>query len=357
MPDRVLGTEGIVLRSVPSLASWLPMPSTALQHQLRRRATDHVGAELLLALRPDVWASLRSLGHIWLTVCITFWLGAKSLQLPLPMAVLSLAVLGAFMATRINALNVLVHEGSHRCLARSRWVNTLLCNGAAGYWILIDEAAYRVVHSLHHQHLNEASDPDRPLYMVPNSRTALLRAALVDLSGWSALRRAHVYAGRKGAGPCGPVSHAMGKIAAQLCLLTCCSLVFGPPRGLLLYAVLWAIPMVCVFPLIIRLRIATEHFAPELAEQTKGSLFVSRTTRGGRLERYLLGAQMELHFEHHLFPSVPTCHLPRLRLALDTAGFFDSGAPLVREHTLSSGYLKFWRRLWHGPHLNPRVDS
>jgi fatty acid desaturase len=44
---------------------------------------------------------------------------------------------------------------------------------------------------------------------------------------------------------------------------------------------------------------------------------IARTQRG--LLKNLLSYSMFYHLEHHLFPAIPTCHLPRLAQRLDTA--------------------------------------
>jgi len=50
---------------------------------------------------------------------------------------------------------------------------------------------------------------------------------------------------------------------------------------------------------------------------TENDAYPARTQRG-RLMNFV-SYHMFLHVEHHLFPQVPTCHLPRLARRLDAA--------------------------------------
>lgn len=326
--------------------------SAELQRRLCREVARVIGAPALRALHqrraaPTVWTLL----HVWAAIVATFALGGASLGRPPLVAALSLVALALFQGTRINALNVLVHEGSHHCLAVSRRANVLFANLAAGYPILFDAAGYRHVHAAHHRYLGEPGDPDRPLYAVRRGRAALLAGFAEDFLLLSLIRRALVYA-RGGAGasrarPLGArAAHASGKLAAQALLAGLLAAAFGPSAGLTLYAALWLVPLFTVYPAIIRLRVITEHLPPDRGEGAP-TLLVARTSVVGPLEHYLLGAGMDFHFEHHLFPGIPYENLRRLHAALEERGFFSSGV-VDRELALSGGYLAFWRRLLGG---------
>ncbi|MGE0529174.1 MAG: fatty acid desaturase, partial [Bdellovibrionales bacterium] len=64
------------------------------------------------------------------------------------------------VGSRQHALFVLVHEGVHKHLARSKRVNDWISNLFAAYPILFDTEAYRENHLRHHEHLNTDQDPD-----------------------------------------------------------------------------------------------------------------------------------------------------------------------------------------------------
>ena len=111
-------------------------------------------------------------------------------------------------------------------------------------------------------------------------------------------------------------------------------------NGLLNYFVFWLVPLFSVFPMIIRLRIVTEHFSESLYQ---GALhyFVSRTTATNLLEGYLIGADMQYHFEHHVLPNIPHHQLKRLHRLLVKRGYF-GGCEEQTDSILSDGYVRFW---------------
>jgi len=335
--------------------------SVRIQQELRKAITGVLGNDAIKALhRPHAGWTAFALVHLWGAITLGFWLagrlvegvaeGSTSLALALP-AGLALAL---FMATRINALNVLVHEGSHYCLAANRRLNSLLTNGLIGYWILFDEDGYRSIHTRHHTDLNEATDPDLPLYRVAPERWRLLLDFLGDVLWISVARRGLVYLRGGGSKKAGldrrRLRHAAGKAGANLALLALLVLLHGPLLGGVVYAAFWVVPLLSFYPAIIRIRIITEHFAPEIMDPQSGPVFVARSSVCGPIQHYLLGAQMDYHFEHHLFPAIPYRHLARMHAQLVARGFFEGGAA-VREHSLSGGYLSYWRRFLGAPYF------
>ena len=120
---------------------------------------------------------------------------------------------------------------------------------------------------------------------------------------------------------------------------------FGPMAVSLFYFVFWLIPLFSIFPVIVRLRIVAEHFAPD-AIGPNGKPFISRSTSGSILEGYLFGCDMEYHFEHHLLPGIPHPQLKRLHAALVERHFFED-LPLAEDY-INQGYIQFWCRLIAG---------
>jgi fatty acid desaturase len=131
-----------------------------------------------------------------------------------------------------------------------------------------------------------------------------------------------------------------GKLAAQGVLVAGFVIARGPV-GLIGYGLFWLLPLLSVFPALLRLKTITEHFDPRLREPDV-PVWVARTSRARWLQDHLVGARMEYHFEHHALPTIPYPGLRRLHRRLQAAGRFDEAPPT---DTDSGGYARFVRHL------------
>ena len=338
------------------------------ERQLRVGILDLVPADEREALRRQSPArTLFTFGHIWLGLILSFWAVWELQALAWPWQVVLSVPLVAYIATRQNAFAVQVHEASHGSLLPSKRANDIFCNVFGAYWVLNDVGSYWSVHRRHRSDLGKETDPDRPLYRLPEARGGGPRVwsvLLGDLLMLTSVQRILAYlrpaadggqadGGADGAaaggasagaasGTAGGAGHMAGKLGAQLVLLALAVWAFGPLEGALKYGVYWVLPLFSLFPLIIRLRIVTEHFGSELHGEGPAP-FISRTTVTNALEDYLIGSDMQIHFEHHLLPDVPHHQLMRLHDTLLERGYFERIGE-TREDVLSDGYLSFWRR-------------
>ena len=318
-------------------------------HRHRAQIEAYVSEEERRELHATSWIrTLFTFGHIWLALAVSFLLVYVLQRAPLYAQVLSAPPLVFFIGTRINALAVEVHEASHGLLFKTKRLNDFFCDVFGSYWILNDTQSYWEVHRVHHSDLHEDSDPDLELYLLPEgSVRGVLLCLLRDVSWITAGMRIRAYL-TKGRNTgrtkrLRSMRHMAGKLCAQLIVLGLFLAVFGTPPGIVLYFVYWVIPLFSVFPLLIRLRIATEHYS-DLLHHDCPALFVSRTSLSNWVEAYLIGAHMEYHMEHHLYPNIPYFQLKRLHRLLDERGFF-AGYDGDTAHLLSGGYVAFWRRL------------
>ncbi len=306
--------------------------------------------ELTALERPSWRATAPTLAVIWAEIVALLAAANLLVRLPLVLAVLASTVVVCLIATRINALNVVMHEASHGFLARSRTVNDRLCNVTASWWMLHSVEEYRPTHRLHHRYLNSERDPDLVSYLVPDTRGGFARLVLQDLTGVTAFRRARTLL--RGGDPDASgtrlstatvVGNLVGKAVAQVVVLGQFVVFQGWWTGLLLYAVFWLFPVLCLFPLILRLKTVAEHFDPRLP--LPDELWVARTSKAGRFQDHVVGAQMEYHFEHHVLPTIPFRGLKHLHRRLEETGFFESLSPDARAELLSGGYVRFVRRV------------
>jgi fatty acid desaturase len=309
-----------------------------------------VGADELERLAvPNGVDSALHLVVIWAEIALLFLAVSAVGALPFPLTVLCAVVLIVLLGTRVNALNVVMHEASHGFLCKDRTRNDRVCNAAAAWWMLHSVEEYRPTHRLHHRYLNSPEDPDLPSYLVPGHRGALARLLALDLLGVTALRRAlslvsnAVSDEARSARLSGAtvVRNTVGKLAAQGLLVAGFVIARGPVVGVAGYVLFWLVPVLSVFPALLRLKTITEHFDPRLRDPG-APVWIARTSRARWLQDHVVGARMEYHFEHHALPTIPYPGLRTVHRRLRAAGRFDAPPPT---DTDSGGYVHYVRTL------------
>ena len=290
---------------------------------------------------PDTVAAI---GTLWVEVAIV--LAAVNLlpRLPLAWAIPVGILLVLVMGLRMNAYGVILHEGSHGLLAKSRRLNDRICNWGIAFWTINSVEEYRPTHRLHHRYLGQERDPDRVFYLVPFRRGALTSLLLQDLFGITAFRRATSRISGTSEQSGAPASLLarpqllLGKFITQVVVLGQFILFQGVRRGILFYVVFWLVPIVCMYPMILRLKTITEHFDPGLRDPNSVH-WIARTSCAGWLENHLVGARMEFHFEHHVLPSIPYRGLKRLHRQLAETDLY-----IRHGEVISHGYVRFLSR-------------
>ena len=283
--------------------------------------------------------TLFSFLHIWISLIISYFLIFYIVHSFGLLSALFLIPLSVFIATRLNALAVQIHEASHFLLFSSKKINDIFCNYFGAYWILNNVESYRKTHLKHHRHLHTENDPDKDLYEIYNNdktRSSPIFYFIQDIFLITALKRIKTYYKEKKTNRNDVnseyIKHIFFKVLTQILILSLFFAIFNPLHALFLWFAFWFIPLFCFFPVIIRIRIVAEHF---LQNNAQGRSFVSRTTNGNRIINYLLGACMEYHFEHHLIPYIPHYNLKIINKNLN-----------LDNNTLSQyqnkGYINYW---------------
>ena len=274
---------------------------------------------------------------VWATIIITFYFGFLLLKQPVSSNLFLIPLIVVFISTRINAINVQIHEASHYLLCNEKKLNDNFANWIFGYFIGIDVDTYRSTHLPHHLYLNEENDPDLPLYSYSNSKKKLFILFLKDLIGVTAITRLLTYSKNQRRNS---KRHFYGKAITNLLILSICVSNLGIKLGFLGYILFWIIPLVSFFPIIIRMRTISEHSNFFQSKYKKSTNFISRTTRSNFFEKYFLGAQMEYHFEHHIFPELPFRGQRKLHLLLWKRGYFHEKRNSFNiTNAISSGYI------------------
>ncbi len=254
---------------------------------------------------------------------------------PSPWMLLSIVVI----AIAQHALFILAHEAAHYRLFANRTANDLV-GRAIGMASGISMCTYRVTHRLHHNNLYTTLDPDTAIHGgYPRGKAYLWKKLAEDLCGLNAWKTFAYFFGAPAInddapGEIRPLNDTSPELRAAARrdrwwvvgfhgAAPLLALVAGGGTGLLMYAVLWLLPMVTVLQPILRLRAICEHGA---VTDLSSPLTATRSNRtSGSLANRLARAALfphhvNYHLEHHLYPAVPHYHLPRLHALLREKG-------------------------------------
>ena len=225
------------------------------------------------------------------------------------------------------ALSVLMHEGAHWLLAARRRLNDGISDWLCAYPLLLDTEAYREVHLQHHKHTGTERDPDLGLAApFPVSPASFRRKVIRDLTGLTGVKRyaflLSVWSWR--ARPFWGFVITNGAMAAALWAA-------GIWEA---YLLLWLLPSLTGYSLVLRLRSIAEHAA---VSDPSHPLRQTRTTLASPLVRFFVAPHsVGYHLEHHLYMYVPHYRLRRLHRLLSGSGALE-GAEIAR------GYRSVWR--------------
>ena len=210
----------------------------------------------------------------------------------------------AACAVALNAFYLLSHEGHHGLLFRGARANHL-ANVALCVPLLHSPTAYRVLHERHHRHLGGPGDPDEftnyttsrrvvwLMHWVRLTMGTLVYMPMIPLVAW---RRA------------GKADRALIALEYGGMAVLWVAAFLLVPLGVLLQV--WLVPGVLV-GYFSAVRALAQHALTDRHDPT----LASRSVESGRVVSFLL-LNENYHMEHHLFPEVPSYHLPRLRALL-----------------------------------------
>lgn len=227
------------------------------------------------------------------------------------------------IATRQHALLVLMHDAAHGAIVRNRRWNDAIGDLLCGWPLLVSTAAYRLTHLRHHRFVNTADDPDLARRLHGDGGDACLRrqprrAIAMRLLGLVFGRGlfemvSKVVRFQKQSRSGSAASPGARHTRWRWLYYTVAAAVITAGSGWTTVLLFWFVPMLTFLPALLHLRGLAEHFGlPWNHELTQ-----SRSVAAGALQRFLFAPHHGgLHVEHHLYPSVPWYHLPRLRAAL-----------------------------------------
>jgi fatty acid desaturase len=302
-------------------------------------------AEALEALRPEVLArfgrtpdrayGLRHLGAAWGQLALLIVLLPHG-----PEGVAWTALAFAAMGWTQYRQYFVLHEACHQTLlphpGANRWAGRI----TAGI-LFTSYASFTAVHMEHHRLWGKPEDPGAVDYFVRfRSRGELLRFFLKPLCGLAVVEKLWTNVvsplWRRGAGGARPGQPSVEPIDVA-CVLGVQALIFLGTSGLgahpFDYALLYVLPEITIFLFLARLRMYLEHGPVDYAVSDylgANRRRIARSHASNPLEGPLFNyMNFRFHREHHLFPALPSVHLPEIhrrftRARLDPDDFSES---------------------------------
>jgi len=246
----------------------------------------------------------------------------------------ALAVLCSVAGHGMHLLGWVGHEGFHFNLFRHRLWSAIVGVVVSAPLVLFVQTGVAIEHFNHHRFANTAKDPDLPLFSRQTNfwtrlfltRTRANRAFFRN--AWQLVRNRPLAMDERGL----PLPRSTYEQLARL-NLACCLLWLGGYIALLVYdplRLLWSVFVPLLFAnLCSGLRPYLEH-----ANTDERLLSCARSRTHWLTVAAYFGNS--LHFEHHLYPSVPCYRLPLVRRWLLQQGFIAPNHPSYEPTRLTS---------------------
>jgi len=270
--------------------------------------------------------------------------------------VVAMIVLGG----RHLGLGILMHECAHRSLVPSPaindWVGQWLCAAPGN----ADLQVYRLYHMTHHVKTGTSDDPDLANYAgYPVSAASFRRKMLRDISGLTGVKAfaalmklySYQYPAKLKFGYSYKMQTADGAIGAltqneagangvkylfwnsrRIIVVNVIGFGILTLSGHPLAYLLWPLSWLTTYMVFSRIRNAAEHGGLP-GTMTTDMYLNTRTVIARWWERLTVAPNyVNYHFEHHLMPTIPSYHLPRMHRWLGEAGALE-GAQIVQGYT------------------------
>lgn len=274
------------------------------------RATDILTPDQVKAVQSK--STLKGVALILHAWAVIFGAMALFAYWPNPLTfVLAVAVI----AGRQLGLSILMHEGAHGLIARDAGLNMKLSQWLCAYPVLLDTVAYRKYHLKHHANTQQPNDPDLVLSApFPITAKSFRRKVIRDLTGQTGIQqRLAQFRSALGSSSM-PWRDRLARFRKELGAQVFANLVLfaglAATGHWYLYPLLWLLPLVTVYQLVLRIRNIAEH---AIVPDDKDPFRNARTTLAGPLARIFLAPYwVNYHVEHHLLMWVPCYNLAKM---------------------------------------------
>lgn len=255
-------------------------------------------------------------------------------------------IAGVAIASRQQAMGVLVHEGAHWLLFRRRWLNDLASDLFLAFPVNMSTTLYRSTHFQHHRYVNTDEDCDlaaqrdeHEWFVWPKSRVGFWWTMLRSITGmnaagaWPLVKQwapwMHLY------DPITPVFPLRARVVYVVnSAAVWAAMLWGfatYPHNTTVILLLYVVPTFTVLNFVNRLRATSEHVGLVGEADELGA---TRTILPRWWERLLISpVGVNYHLEHHLFPSVPGPNLKELHQTLMQDPQYAHRAHVTRGYT------------------------
>lgn len=264
----------------------------------------------------DDWASAGTIATQWILI-----LGSIFLAIAFPIWWIWVPC-GVLVASRLQCLGVMMHDGAHYLLFRNRWLNDVISDLFLAFPLGLSTSLYRQDHFIHHRYTNTPDDPDVKLQLAdsdfrwPKTRlgcVSLVLRSLCALNVHRMMRAARAWSPWMNLlSPLGPALPLQARVLLILTTIGVYTAVILSGQWLALLCV-FVIPGLTLLNLTNRIRVTAEHMRVAATHELNST----RTVVPRLWETFLIAPYgVSYHIEHHLFPSVPGRWLPRLHSEL-----------------------------------------
>ncbi|MEM7212856.1 MAG: fatty acid desaturase family protein [Pseudomonadota bacterium] len=275
------------------------------------RRSDWMGAGLVLHCWGVVFAAVL-LFH-WYPSVVTFLLAVM------------------LIGSRQLGFAVLMHEGAHVALFRTRWLNEWATQWFCARPIMGEMTSYRTYHLTHHKFTQTEKDPDLPLSAkFPTTRDSLQRKFTRDLTGQTGFKlrlaqiRRALQLGFDEDAIAGAKMAQNFQSADLRPALLCNVLIFGAMWAVgewWYWFAFWVLPLLTWNQFVIRVRNIAEHAMVPDKNDPFGNV---RTTYADPVTALFFAPYwVNYHLEHHMVMHMPCWQLPKLHRLLLKKGYGD----------------------------------
>lgn len=238
------------------------------------------------------------------------------------LAAISYPLIALWSAKAFRGLENMVHEGAHYNWTRWRLLNDASTNLLAAFPVFSNVAAYRDIHSTHHNKLGSEADGDRQRYEALNL-SRLDRRSFIGFTESIATRLPRYWLGWWQAIGSKPASFMIGLVWYMVAVFTPLLFIADLPSAVMITSLYWLVPQLTLLPILRLIGESGEHIYG-----TDKTVFLATISAFGKIDAFLCHPHGDqYHLVHHLWPFIPHWKLERahrLLMALDPDGYGES---------------------------------